>query len=358
MKHEDRTPKQIEKDIEADRNALAGTLDALADRVSLDSWLNDMSGALQNNGAEIGTKLRRTAQDNPAALVAAGAGIALVAFGASRLLQGTTEQRSKANDDAPSDLLRFDDDGNALYRGAGSDAADAVLRDPLTPAFDARVEQADKAHHEAAALRSQDPWNTLREDTADTKGGDESIVDRASAKASALRASVQDGLQDLSEEAQSRIMRLRLQAAEAQRQIETKTADLSNTAANSFQKHPLAYGAGALAIGAAAAALLPRSSDETRQIADMRDRLMTEARRTYHEERRKVEAAARAAVAEGKTQVRAAAHAALDGKPEAAPKPKDGARKMSKAAKAAYGATAETGTPSKPINDPLAPTSS
>ncbi|QIE43366.1 DUF3618 domain-containing protein (plasmid) [Rhodobacteraceae bacterium SC52] len=358
MKHEDRTPTQIEKDIEADRNALASTLDALTDRVSLDSWLTDMSGALQSNGSELATKLRRSAQDNPAALIAAGAGIALVAFGASRLLQGSSDSSTETASEAPTDLLRFDDDGNALYRGAGTDAAESVMGEPLTPEFDARVSRAVKANHEAAALRSQDPWNTLGDSEAGSDESTESIRNRVTAKASTLRASVQDGLHDMSQEAQSRIMRLRLQAAEAQRQIESKSADLSKTAASSFQKHPLAYGAGALAIGAAAATLLPRSTDETRQIAEMRDRLMAEARRTYDDERRKVEAAARAAVAEGKKQVRAAAHAALDGTPGAAPKAKDSAKKMRSAAKAAYGATPENGSSTGAKGDPLAPKAS
>lgn len=126
--------------------------------------------------------------------------------------------------------------------------------------------------------------------------------DTVKTHAGVMRARIGDGLESFNEEARARVLRARAQAYEAQRSVEA-AAEKSKTA---FHKHPLAFGLGAVALGAAVAALLPRSDSENKRQSAHRDALMRQAKAIYAEEKRKLTAAARAATTETKHQLREA----------------------------------------------------
>lgn len=368
------SPERIEKDIEADRSALADTLDALTEHVSIDRWITDATQSLQSGGGELADTVRRTARNNPGALVAAGAGLALVAYGISRVAATPSPSSSPRKTDDP--IGRFDDDGNSLYRGydaggyAGSRGrvqtpADQVVAesgaDPLSPEFDARLRDADSALRESeprlaeerADAWASDPWGTTGEDPADTTG-DMSLKRRAAdtvgkaqealdSHATAMRARFDDGLETFNDEARSRILRARAHAYEAQRAVEAA----AEKGKGAFQKHPLAFGIGAVALGAVAAALLPRSDEEQARRSAQRDALLRKARSVYAEEKRKVSAAARAATSEAKHQVREAIDAATGETTEPETTATRAAEKIGKAAHSAYKEDAAASKPAK-----------
>lgn len=303
------SPEHLEKDIEADRTALAETLGALSDHVSVDRWINEASQTLQTSGGDLVETVRRTARDNPGALVAAGAGVALLAYGVTRV--------AASQDDSPAHSIpatgpaqRIAEDGYVASRGnlrvatGGPAVAAQPGVDPLSPEFDARLRDADAAlraseprlAEERADAWAADPWGATGDDLADTLGGNaqdqgmretsgdtarDRLETRATeareqieARAATLRARIGDGLDTLNEEARNRVLQARAQAYEAQRAVEA-AAEKSKTA---FQQHPLAFGLGAVALGAVAAVLLPRSEAETARRAQQRDALMSRPR--------------------------------------------------------------------------------
>lgn len=252
--------------------------------------------------------------------------------------------------------------GNLRVATGGPAVAAQPGVDPLSPEFDARLRDADAAlraseprlAEERADAWAADPWGATGDDLADTLGGNaqdqgmretsgdtarDRLETRATeareqieARAATLRARIGDGLDTLNEEARNRVLQARAQAYEAQRAVEA-AAEKSKTA---FQQHPLAFGLGAVALGAVAAVLLPRSEAETARRAQQRDALMSRAKAIYAEEKRKLVAAARAAATETKHQVREAIDAAGEDAANAKEQASDAAEKITKAARSAY----------------------
>ena len=79
-----------------------------------------------------------------------------------------------------------------------------------------------------------------------------------------------------------------------------------DSAGDLFERQPLVIGALAFAVGAAIAALLPKTRTEDNYLGARRDALMDEAERIYHEERARAERALGAA----RSELEAAAHEA------------------------------------------------
>lgn len=334
------SPDRIEKEIEAERSKLVDTLDTLTDRVSVDRWLDDAASSLQGAGADVADTIRRSARDNPAALALTGAGLALAAFGAARVFSNTSDRGAPARiaDHHSADAygaahherrepVGYDNATRPTSRGFRDD-------DPLGPDFDARVAAADEAMKDSERSSSEDnrtsltydPWDI--EERADgedfPKDEDESstaarlqrsareLYGEASTRAADLRARLRDGLDDLSDQARERVLRARLKAIEVQDAAERQTRRTMRETGSAFQKNPLLFGLGAVAAGAAAAALIPRSSDDRQKMDALRRRVMDEARTVYFEERSRVAAAAKAALSEGASVAKAAAGDVLD----------------------------------------------
>lgn len=366
MTTENDSTHHLERDIEDTRSSLAGTLDELADRVSADAWLNDLSTAVQENTADLGQSVRRAANENPGALLAAGAGLALVAFGAAKVLQSA---KDKDDDDRGYDRAGYRPAGT--FAGSRGATAYADGKDPLSPEFDERLHAADAELKSAQSRQadasadpySRDAWGTHNDDRAETASdiaaSASDLRERASAEAAELygnarsraddlKSQLKSGLDDLSDDAKDRIMYARLRVVEAQQKIDAQARKAAGATKTQFQKQPLAFGVGALTIGALAASLLPRSADERRRASEMRDKLLNEAQRVYHDEKQKLTAAASAVVSEGKAQLRDAAKTALDGEIPKPPSGKKVANKIKAAVKDSDPAARKTGADGAP----------
>lgn len=251
------TPEEIESGIAAERAALADTLSQLTDRASLDSLIGDTAGALRGAGAQTGAALNRAAKDHPVALATAGAGLALLAFGAARALSTpkTPDEPEWPSPMAPS---------------AESQPMHQIMGD-------AEKEESDFAkRYEAVAAR------------------------------------LSDGLESLSSEARTRVLRARMKAHAAQRELDAASRTALRKTQSAFDAHPLAFGLGAVAAGAAVAAALPRGRAELRRHKELRDALYQRAADILSEEKRKAMAAMKAAAEAGQNEVRKAASEGLD----------------------------------------------
>ena len=80
------TPEELEREIEAQRKALADTLEQVGDRMSRDRILGEAAALIGDYGRDIGRGAVRAARANPGMALAAGAGLAVLAFGAARLI--------------------------------------------------------------------------------------------------------------------------------------------------------------------------------------------------------------------------------------------------------------------------------
>ena len=116
-----------------------------------------------------------------------------------------------------------------------------------------------------------------------------------------LRDRLSEGTEHLSEAARERVVRARSAAVDAQRQARRAMHDGSDAAADMFDRQPLVVGALAFAVGAAVAAMLPRTRTENSYMGARRDSLMDEAERVFHEETERARAALKSVEAEARS---------------------------------------------------------
>jgi hypothetical protein len=122
--------------------------------------------------------------------------------------------------------------------------------------------------------------------------------------ASDLMGRLSHGLDDLTEEARSRILSARRAAHDARQSSAAVMARGSRAATGLFEAQPLVLGALAMAVGAAIGGVLPHSKLEDDTMGDSSDRLFADAQALYHAERDKAVATLRMAATDAKGEVR------------------------------------------------------
>lgn len=256
------TPSHIEADLARERAALASSLDALRDRLSVDALLRDGVGLLQRNAAPYARMVDEAVRANPLAVGLTGIGLAWLILG-RRTAQAQHSPDNEVLAGTPFEALsRWEDEGGPVA--------------PLCDPEDAWVEQADDLRAKAAeALRALD---------AKARDGLSTAADLARERAAVLadltrdvRSALGDGLAGLSDAARTRIM----SAREAAYAVHVETRQRSR---RMIEDRPLTCGAIAALAGAALAAALPQTEAEHRMLGAPRDRLMDEARRALAEE--------------------------------------------------------------------------
>lgn len=125
-----------------------------------------------------------------------------------------------------------------------------------------------------------------------------------SAEAQHIRERLAEGTEGLSDAAKDRVIAARHRALEARRQAGRAMHDGRDAASDLFERQPLVIGALAFALGAAVAALLPKTRTEDSYLGARRDALMDEAERIYYEEKSRAQNALNAAKSELETAAR------------------------------------------------------
>lgn len=135
-----------------------------------------------------------------------------------------------------------------------------------------------------------------------------------------LRERLSEGTESLSEAARERVIAARQRAIEARGQASRAMHRGTDSATDMFERQPLVIGALAFAVGAAVAALLPKTKVEDSYLGARRDALMDEAERIFQDEKARAERALNAAQSELKTAASDATEAASQAVKDAASK--------------------------------------
>ncbi|MCB4457949.1 hypothetical protein [Leisingera sp. McT4-56] len=220
----------LEQQVEADRRRLAASLSGLTGAVAPQAAAQQLAAAANGYGGALGRQAMAAARRNPAGLVLAGAGLALMFTGTGR-------------------------------RPRRAEPAAAVPPAAAMGGFDARVAAAD------AAIRKEM-----------TGMSDESF------RTSKMRETLNAGLDALPDAARKRVLAARTAALQAQEKVEAHAAKAAARGRSFYDDNPLAAGAIALGLGALIGALLPATRREDELLGAHRDALAAKAEAALREE--------------------------------------------------------------------------
>lgn len=270
-----RTSDQIEREIDAERSALARAMNDLQDSFSSEHIVANLSDSLRSVSGDLATSISETVRRNPVPSALIGFGLAWLAASAARSSDATGQNLRGRYDatDAPWSGLEESDN------------------------FDARVAAADRnmRQGEYGGGDSEDGFVSGLRDTASEYGA------QAQKKIDDLVERITAGTEEMSEAARRRVIAAREAAVTAHLKVQNSVSHAAHTASETAKSQPLAVGGVALVGGAILGAALPGTERENRAFGAYRDRLFDEAERVYREERAKLEAASRAALDETRT---------------------------------------------------------
>ncbi len=322
----DRTPDEIEREIEAERAALTRSLDALQRELSPDVLIDKATAKLREHGGSVAETALRQARQNPMAMAVTGLGLAWLAAGPAtgrrrtlRLPPPKPSSRiaSPARPASPSEYRA----GSSLSPGSTAGRHPPVAPRPI-PAYDNRTYERATGFRGAA-----DPMAGFDDRLART-GGDETdptIKERigdamASAKerlmslktrladaahdpkttARELRDYLSEGTEQMSQATRERVMAARQAAWDAEKRLEAHARDYADAGREFYGSQPLIGGLVAFGLGAAIGAALPRTRQENHYLGSYRDRAVDEAERFYRSESDRLRSVAEDAVEEAK----------------------------------------------------------
>lgn len=309
-------PKTIEADIQRERASLASTLNALQDRVSVDTLAREAMDALRNNAATYTRNAEQMIRANPMALALTGVGLAWLIFG------GKSNDRNAPKHTA---VRRWEDEGGQVAPvGTASEAwyHEATAHRDRAHQSIAQIDRSAKhtgsGAHEGSGMkdRAMRAAHDLQDDARERAAV-------AKEFASGLADSFRHGLEDLSDSAKERIVAAREQAYAAVIAAEKQAQHLSKSTGRLIEDQPLISGAIAAALGAGLAAALPHTDTEDRSFGRQSDSLMRQAKQMLTQERDRAMRVAKGVVDEVQSSAKDVMSAAKDSAEEASARVKD-----------------------------------
>ncbi|WGH79470.1 DUF3618 domain-containing protein [Jannaschia ovalis] len=343
---ETKSVADIEREIEAERGALARSLEDLQARFAPEQIADTAKDYLRENGGQIAAKAGNTLKENPVGAILTGVGVAMMIAGRSRKKPGYDRWAATHDEHAP-DWGRKRGAADAAgtppqpaWDRSAKPAAPGLRQEaPPMAGFDARLARAegdaeepsrwDAAAAQARALRdkaaaalhgleekvrgSEDPGRSrdaflrgAREGYAAASAREArlkapDIPSRGRYRASAeLRNRITEGTEDMSDDARDRVIRARQKAHDAQAAVEERLGDYAARGRRGYDAQPLIGGLLAFGLGAAIGAALPRTRREDEMLGEYRDRAFEEADRIFRTEAAKLQAVAEAALNEAR----------------------------------------------------------
>ncbi|MFN4156213.1 MAG: DUF3618 domain-containing protein [Paracoccaceae bacterium] len=301
MTNDTRTSDDIERDIREERAQMSDSINSLQQKFSVDAIVTDIGSMFRAQGGDIGRAVTQTVGRNPAAVALVGVGLAWLFLGQNR--GGSTGDRNdRWNDQA----------GRGSYEpsqrrvGPTIRSGNESTRDPDQHWYD--TDQTARRRQ----TKGRGPGGDRRNEMADGMLGaahsmrsavSEAATDFGTA-ASDLTDRLSHGLDDLSEEARSRVVAARRAAHDARLASAEAMETGTRAVTGFFEDQPLVVGALAVALGAALGGVLPHSKIEDDTMGDSSDRLFAEAQTLFHAEREKAMAMARTAAADVKGEIK------------------------------------------------------
>ena len=282
----DKSVGEIERDVDRARDDLAGTIEALQERLSIRAMFDEVVDSVSKNGGEVSRNFGRAIRDNPLPLALTGIGLVWL------IVQSNLPSSSKQ--DAPkiiygkSDADRGDHlrDPRVQVRTVG------VSSDETGQPGTARTSSYELASGAAAAGPPPSDPGTRSSATATSP----SIADRTkdlSDTAKGTFSDVTSGAGDLGRGARDRASNLQTRAADA-------SGRLIDRAQSFVVEQPFIVAVAGFALGAVISGLLPRTRIEDEMIGAQSDALKSSAEDLAGEQVDKAKAAAGAMAKEAK----------------------------------------------------------
>jgi ElaB/YqjD/DUF883 family membrane-anchored ribosome-binding protein len=337
--NDNRSSKEIERDLEEQREGLADSLDDLKEKFSVDTIVREAATQIREHSGDIGASVTRAVKENPLGVALTGVGLAWLIFGERR-----TPSNGRDYDTYRRDRAEYgpDHDPYGAYAsqrdpiGAGARYSQRSVRDTSTPSWARGVDEThDHDDHEDRGSRME--------------GMKENVQGRAEAvrhRAAALRDRLSEGTEHFSDEGRARVLDARERAYKAHQATMSRMSDARDKAVDLFEEQPLIAGGLALAVGAAIGAALPHTRMEDEYFGDTADELMREAERIYGEEREKLGSIAQQAVKDVGDVVEKAGSDAMDTVKSDAEKKAPSGQKEDMTKMAGKSALQDDGTPS------------
>jgi hypothetical protein len=266
MKHHATPPetsRQIEAQLDQDRDALAAALDALRVRFSLDGLWSDGASLIKANAGPYTQVLDKAVRANPLALAITAVGLAWLILG---------RRGAGAGDQSPLAGTKFE--AEARWEDEGG----PVLELPETDAL--WMEEADSLRLRAAGMLARINI-AVRDNLAPAAELARSRADVVAALATDVRRVMARGLDSVTGSTRDAALAARERAYTARVMV-------GKAGAETVRDNPVVAGMALVAAGAAVAALLPQSAFENKVLGAPRDRLVGEAKRVLKEERQRV----------------------------------------------------------------------
>lgn len=315
-----RSPSEIERDIERERAELTASLQGLQNSFSLEEITRRMGRQFTEHGGEFGRSVSRSVRDNPIALALTGVGLAWMIFGDGPGRRSSSDYHDDLDDrfgsvrhegglragnlDAPS--AGATGASASAWSDTGSDSRNGSSPGSSIGRKSGEIASSAKSAASGAAEAVSDGWDRLT-------GASRRMGERTRRRSAELRQRLYDGTESLSEDARKRVIAARQAALDAQLEAERLAADGKRKAVDFFHDQPLVVGALAIAAGAALGSALPRTRTEDEAVGEYRDTLFEEAERIYSEERKKAEKVVKSTAAEVSAVAREAKKDAASG---------------------------------------------
>ena len=293
MTNDTRSPEQIERDIERDRQALSQNLNGIQQKFSFDTIAGQISEQFREHGGDISRAMANSVKENPMAVALTGVGLAWMIFGSGR---NGSASRQHAGYGAP-----LDSDRATFQRQRDSTLGYGATRQyPAEPDWardDAGYGEDDG--RPLIDLISENASHTA----ASAKSGAQSASQAVSERAAAVRDRLAQGTENLSDAARERIVAARATALDAKRKMARTARRGAAKASDFFEQQPLVSGALSFAVGAAIGGALPRTQAEDEALGAHSDALIAEAERLFKEEQESAARVLGAATEEAKSIV-------------------------------------------------------
>jgi hypothetical protein len=299
---EDRSASAIEREVDAERQRVSETIDALQRKASVGNIVDQVVKAMGEHGGEVSRNLALTVRDNPMAVLVTGVGLAWLMAGSGPRARGMEEDWEYRGDYA---------------RRAGTGGYAPEAGDPLS-----RFEYpGDESLGDTA--RSEEGWGEgevgdggpgFGERAAGAAGSVAGAAGSMAGSVSGRLGAAAEGVREGAAGAASMASRLAGRAGDAahraagyaphmgdMRRRMGRTGQRSWRGIESFMdEQPLVAGALALALGAAIGSALPRTRTEDELFGEESDRLKQSLRSTAQEEAHRLARSAQAVTDEAK----------------------------------------------------------
>jgi len=271
----DKSSRELETEASATRARLSNNLDELANHLTPGRVLDEVMTYSRGGGADFLRGLRNAAAANPIPTLLIGAGCAMFLSGKGRISMDMFSWGSttRAKSDATGARYHFPTGRRTGNNGRGAMSGLKQTASSLASkasSMGSAVSDTVSDSAEAAASAASSAASQLR-DTA--TGAASQLRDTATGAATRVKETVAAAGETLGEYAGSAQEQLQERTARMRDQTTMLSRQISDKAASLIEEQPLLMAAGGLLVGAALAALLPRTKFEDSYLGTASDKV-------------------------------------------------------------------------------------